>query len=61
MGNADQFANFRTMFRGHLAGSDEKELQEICDRLAVLNRDAVLRMGYLRTIKKMSLRSIGGV
>lgn len=50
VGNAEQFASFRTIFRGHLAGADEKELHVIVERLAALNKDVVLRLSYLRRL-----------
>lgn len=50
VGNAEQFASFRTIFRGHLAGADEKELEVIYERLAALNKDVVLRLSYLKRL-----------
>jgi len=50
VGNAEQFASFREIFRGHLAGADEKELGEISNRLMNLNKDVILRLSYLRRL-----------
>ena len=50
VGNSEQFTSFRDIFRGHLAGADEKELSEIHLRLEALINDVVLRKSYLRTI-----------
>ncbi len=50
VGNAAQFASFREIFRGHLAGADEQELNEIRTRLEALSKDVILRMSYLRRL-----------
>ena len=52
VGNSEQFAKFREIFRGHIAGADESELQEISIRLSQLSRDVVMRQDYQRRFNR---------